>query len=553
MDLSQDTFYNLFLEELEALRKFDAARADEGFVPGLGDDPDVLRLTESLAFFSARTRVAAAGATFAAVSRMAAGTLDYLVPAMPAAAMLQVQPSRRVVDPMELRRGSVFRLQYADPNLPADGLSPGSGSPRDRVALLSTLESTTVLPISVDNAAVSEVRGRLALELTLRADVTQKSARELSFHVRRQGDYRSSLALHVALQQHVERASALRVGTVDEAECGVAFGAQSPSDPSSDFDGRNPFERIRSFFHFPEQDLYLRVSIPAFRAGWTSLMVRLWLDGDWPVEQGVSKESFLLFAVPATNTWPDLAAPLLYDGTKDSFLITGRATFDAAEPVRVRGVYRADAGMSPLLPFAVGSREEGYEALRPPDGGAMKLRVRVPGAFEKPAKLAVDADWSQPSLWSSTLGQATISLQQQRLQGVSYRLLGSVRRPRASPLSADAAFGLDVLSLRAQRFLDTRAIATMLRLLGASGDSPYRVCPDLIEQVEVRDVPDPSGGFGAVKRLYTVSLLERSPELAPLLVRFGERIRDLLEAWTEELVEVHISSHVSGARAGGTR
>ncbi|MCK6545278.1 type VI secretion system baseplate subunit TssF [Myxococcota bacterium] len=552
MELSQEAIYKLFLEDLDALHRFEGDRAALGLTRPPSDDPDVERLLEALAFFSARTRASAATATYSAVARMAAGTLDYLFDPMPAAAMIRADATGRVPEAMELRRGTVFRLQYSD-GAPSSAPSlPGGGS-HGVAGFLSATTSTPVLPVHLEHAALQEVRRKLALELTLSATVPQRTPRELVFHVRRLGNYRSSLELQVALEQHVRRATAGVTGGAQEVVCQVSFGQPAPATARDEGDPRNPFERIRSFFHFPEQDLFLRVLVPALAKPWTKLTVQLELDDTWPEDLTVSAEMLLTSVVPAVNLWSDLAAPLVYDGTKDLHRIIGRTVVDELEPINVRGVYRADAGMSPLLPFTLGSRDEGWELVRSLDDSTPMLRVRVPAAFSKPAKLSIDAVWSQPSLWRRVTGQPRISLQTQRLQGVNYGLVGAVRRPQPSPLAANPSRGLDLLALRAQRDLDLHAISGMLKILGASGDSAYRGCPALIESIQVRDVAAPGAGGSDLLRVYDVALSQPSADDAPLLLRFGERIRDLIEAWSEGLVEVDVTTHRTVGQRGGGR
>lgn len=544
MDLSREALYQLFLEDLEALRAFEAERTARGLMRTPTDDPDVERLVESIAFFSARTRAAAASATYAAVARMAAGTLDYLLDPMPAAALVRAQGDR-ASDALEVRRGSLFRLQYPLPGASQAALVAMEG-PRMQVGFLSALAPATILPIQIERAGLKQVRRTMAIELELSATAPQRVSRELVFNVRRLGDYRSSLALQVALEQHVRRVTAGPRADAQEVVCQISFGAAPPSAPKDDGDARSPFTRIRSFFHFPEQDLFVRVLVPALARPWTRLTIQLEVDDTWPEEQILGADSFQLFVVPAVNLWSDLAAPLVYDGTKDLNSVRGRTAVDALEAVTVRGVYRADAGMSPLLPFSLGSRDQGWEIVRPFDAGPPMLRVRLPGALTQPAKLSVDAVWSQPGLWGQVSGQPAISLQTQRLQGVTYGLLGSVRRPRPSPLSADGSRGLDLLALRAQKFLSRDAIVGMLELLGADGDSAYRGCPALIETVSTREISSP--GRGDLVRVYDVALCQPSVDHLPLLTRFGERVRDVIEAWSEGLVEVNIRSHPSAQR-----
>ncbi len=349
----------LFLEELEALDRFSSARAGDGGAPLGPEDPDVRRLVEAMAFFSARTRAAAVDATHAAVVRMAGGTLDDLLAPLPAAAMVQAVPNGHFIGPTALERGTSLRFQFTDPafngapQLPSIGLGTPT-APGQRVGFFSTLQPAMIRAIAVDRALITGARRALQLEIRLSAGVPQRGPVGLDFYVRRQGDYRASLALQVALETHASRVVALFDGGTDEVPCTVSFGPRAPTSPVDDGDGRSPLSRMRSFFQFPEQDLYVCVDVPAASLPWQRLTLRFTLDAGWPEDQGVSNDSFQLHVVPAVNGWFDFAAPILYDGTRAVVpLQNGAVTREVAEPFGVRGVYQADRAMTPLLPFAL--------------------------------------------------------------------------------------------------------------------------------------------------------------------------------------------------------
>jgi type VI secretion system protein ImpG len=542
----------LFLEELDALDGFEARRSGDGVLTLGPEDPDVRRLVEAMAFFSARTRAAAADATQAAVLRMAAGTLDPLLVPMPAAAMVQASSDGRLVDPTTLPAGATLRFQFTDPayagaaRAPAVGLGTAT-PPGQRVGFFTTQKPLVVRAIQVDRARLTGARRAPQLEIRLRATVPQKSALGLDFYVRRQGDYRASLALHVALQRHAAGLVALFDDSTDEVPCSVQFGSRTPTSAADAGDGRHPLLRMRSFFHFPEQDLYVCVDVPARATPWQKLTLRFTLDASWPEDQAVSADSFQLHVVPAVNAWTDFTAPILYDGTRALVgLKSATVTREATEAYGVRGVYQVDRAMAPLLPFALGNQGDAYEVVRPGGGGAPRLRLRLSGAFETPRKLLADVAWSQPSLWTSSPGLVQVTPQQKALPGVTFGLVGSVRRPAESALGLDPARCLDVMSLKMRPVLDRQGVVGMMEVLGAAGDSAYRGYPASIGDVTVSDAADPVLRAGGVKHVYAVSLQGPAGTGGtggdPLLVRFAEKISALLDAWTQDAVDVGITS-----------
>lgn len=538
----------LFLEELAALDRFSSARADDGVLHLGPEDPDVRRLVEAMAFFSARTRAAAADAAQDAVVRMAGGTLDDLLTPMPAAAM--VQALGRPSDPTTLEKGASLRFQFTDPAYIGTPRPPSIGlglptSPGVRVGFFTTLRQVVVRPITVDGASITGARRALQVEIRVGAVAPQRGPVGLDFYVRRQGDYRASLALHVALQRHSVGVVALFDGSAEGVPCSVQFGPRAPVSLADDADTRHPLSRLRSFFHFPEQDLYVCVDVPAAAAGWKRLTLRFTLDADWPEEQGVSNDSFQLHVVPAVNTWFDFAAPILHDGTRAvASLHNAAVTREAAEPTSVRGVYQVDRQMAPLLPFALGNSGDGYEVIRTSERGPPRLRLRLSDAFDTPRKLLADVAWSQPSLWPSSPGPIQITPQQKALPGITLQLVGSLRRSQTSLLALDPARCLDVLALKMRPVLDRQGAIGMMEILGAAGDSPYRACPALIDDLTASDALDPGLRAGGVKHVYQVSLRAPPPTDAAanaLLARFAEQISTLLDVWTQDAVDIRIT------------
>lgn len=534
MGATLETLTALYLAELSALDAFAARREVEGGLSPGREDPDVRRIIEAMAFFSARTRAAATGAMQAAVRRIAAGTLDDLLAAQPAALMAQAVPDGGLVERVVLPLGSQLRAV----------------TPEGRVGIFSLERSLSLLPVAIDGAEVVELRRRLHVRIRLRAQRPLRGPAELSFYVRRLGDYRASLLLHDALEQHLVRAFALADGDGPELPCPVAFGAPRPRRLAEGAGEPGPLARIRSFFHLPEQELYVHVAVPAAPAPWTTLSIHLELDEAFPTDVSVSHDAFHLFVVPATNTWTDLAAPILCDGTKDRYPVRGPSpVLEAVELASVRGVYRGtDRGLAPIAPAALAQEGDTYELEEAGEGGEAGLVVRVADAFERPCKVQVDAIWSQPALWSAAVGRLALSLQTRHLPGVAFRALGPVRRPAQSPLARDPARALDVMALRARPALSRRDVVGLLDLLGTGGDGPYRGMHALLDELAVTEAADPVRRSSGVKRVYRLALRRQGPEDAPLLRRFTAQVTALLDAWTDDAVDVEIQTAADDPR-----
>jgi type VI secretion system protein ImpG len=526
-------FQRLFQEELSALDAFTSERArSDGAVPLGGDDPDVRRIVEAVAFTGARMRAAAAESMRDAVVRMAAGTLDDLFRPMPASMLIKASPTEHLVEPVTLPRGTPFRVE----------------TPQGDVSLWTSLAPLSIRPIRVKDARVV-FENPPVLRLTLEARAPQPPGASIRLHLRRFGDYRAALALQRALESHVRSLSASADGR-PEVQCPrPAFGAPAPAPPEVP-DEEPPLLRVRSFFHFPERDLFMDVRLPEELGPYRTLALTFRLDEGWPLEQGLSAESFELFVVPAENLWTDLASPIPVDGTRSHHPVRSPAgTLTGVEAHAVRGVYRARGKeLTPMLPRGLADGDDSFEILHG-SGGALALAIEAPSAVEEPIIVHVDAQWSQPSLWAAASGMLSIAPQRRRPAGVDFRCLGSIRRPEPSALLEDPARALDVLALRGRASLARRELSCLLELLGASGASPYAGFPRLIEAVRSREIPDPLRRAGGARRVVHVEAREPPRDRAALWVPFQRQVAALLSAWADEPVEVRATLPVAGGPA----
>lgn len=523
-------FRRWFHEELDALDRFFEEGVREKELSFGTDDPDMRRIVEAMAFFSARTRAMAASSMRAAIVRMAGGLLDDLFAPMPAVAMLRASGEKLVDGPMELPRGTRFRVE----------------TPDRRASLFVTKEPLIVRPISIEKAEIARSSRGAELRMSLAAAVPQKGQVDLPLFVRRHGDHRAAAELKEALARCFLHATAKKDNGVQH-RCAVSFTAPAPERPWDEGEDGSPLGRIRSHFHAPEQDLFLRVSVPAEGGAFRRLDLVLQLDADFPEELTAGQDTFALFVVPAENAWTDLAEPIPVDGTAEPRPVRpAPSALDAVEPVLVRGVYRpVGKTLSPLPPRSLAEDGPSYEVLFP-EGDAPLVRIACPEAVARPWPASVDAVWSQPSLWANARGPLSVRPQRKKLEGVQFRVMGNVRPPAASPLALSPEKGLDLMALRQKPTLDHRDLRALLELLGASGASPFARFPGRIAALTARHAPDPLGGRGSRKRVYQVEMKAAPPDEQPLSPAFHRQVTALLDAWSTEAADVQTTVPVAG-------
>lgn len=527
MDVSLDRLSTLFLTELAQLDAFAAEREGEFALDAGRDDPDVRRLIEAMAFFSARTRAGAIGAVETAVRRLAGGTLDELLVSSPAAVMVQAVPGEHLIEPLRLPAGLPLQATTKD----------------NRVGVFTTERALTLLPAETRAAVVTRGPRRVEIVIEVVALRPLSKATTLSFYVRRLDDYRASLALYDALERHFVRARS-ESDDVGELPCRVEFAPKPsrPLGPEDDAGDMGPLASIRSFFQLPEQELFVHVSVPAAPGGWERLSIHLELDEAFPEELTVNAETFQLGVVPCVNRWPDFARPIECDGTRTSHALrSAEAMLDAVELHDVRGVYRSgEQGLRPIPPLSLTREGDSYEFQPGGPSGEDRVNLDIVDAFENPCRVQVDAWWSQPRLWSAPAGRIALVPRTRRLPGVTFRTLGALHPAHESPLARDPSRCLEVLSLKVRPVLSRRDLIGMLEILGAADDLGYRGLPSAIDELESSQASDPERRSSGIRRIYRITLRCRSADEEPFLRRVAREAAKLLDAWTEDAVDVEV-------------
>jgi hypothetical protein len=88
--------------------------------------------------------------------------------------------------------------------------------------------------------------------------------------------------------------------------------------------------------------------------------------------------------------------------------------------------------------------------------------------------------------------------------------------------------------------LARRDLVGMLEILGAGGDGFFRGMPSLIDELESSLAVDPERRAGGIRRVYRMAIRSRSAEEEPMLARVAREASKLLDAWTEDAVDVEV-------------
>ncbi|GEM_PF-2403839 len=545
-------FYSSYLRELEALDQFFAKRrdAERWVVP---EDPDVRRLMESLAFFSARTRANAANELRVAVDRLTQGLLDDFVAPQPARALVEALPGPGLIDRAFLPRGTRVRLRTEEGEL----------------GDFSTMRDVTIRPLRLDQARL-QVRGDgYRVLIRLRAFGPCKHVSEpLSIHFDLLGDYERSRQLLAHFERHLKR-----VGVVygdppgpnaSGAACDFAFGEFEAEGNTAQFEAERRSQhrsgavaKIRQFLHFPSERLRLEVALtpPESESVWHQAWLCLDLD-DWPENQAINRSTFRLHMIPIENLFSEYAEPFKADGTQTRFPIL---PWNADPKVAFHSVLEVQqeraTGLEVVLPSHLAAGEESWDFDQGMGSEPPALLLRLPQAFLEPRVVMVGAAWYQPGFDLVARGKLEPELHTRRVEGVEFRVHGSLVPHRGSPLDGDPRAMLHVLSRRAKRELSRGDLVMLMLRLGADARSYHGGVADEIGSVTLLEEPaSVRNSGGGLRHIYLVGLNESAhePERRGLVDDYLRCAELLLDAWSNNPATVRVDDK-SGSPALSAR
>ncbi|MEY4579530.1 MAG: hypothetical protein RL701_4233, partial [Pseudomonadota bacterium] len=146
-----EALYKAFLRELEAIEHFRVSYTGSRPAVPLGrEDPDVQRLIEAMALFTARTRLTAERSVMRSALHLFQQHFPYLLNPLPATAMLQAVTSSRYVDASTIPKGSEVRVTATSTqSVTSARAALGDGTLDGSTMTFRTMRALRVLPLSL--------------------------------------------------------------------------------------------------------------------------------------------------------------------------------------------------------------------------------------------------------------------------------------------------------------------------------------------------------------------------------------------------------------------
>lgn len=529
-------FTQSWLAELREIESFRLRYYAENRMAQLDrDDPDVRRLLEAMCFSAVRTRQVTLRNMWSTWRRLLGSYFEFLLQPLPAMAIAMAVPTARMSEAAVLPRGTALRLTTLD------GFS----------GTFTTLSELRVLPLQLDRCEVVPRPSGFRLIVTLVSRFARTDPLGLlRLYVHYLDDYLAALQIHYNLRRHLERTLVIYdsdgVGAAG-TPCEVSFGTSF--DEPYEADSVNPLERVRGFFHFPEQELLINVKVPPSRRPWSRVALCFDLDEQWPGDPPLFRQVICPFAVPVQNLRHIESPPLVFDGSQDSLSLHNTLNDPSYSLQKVRGVYEfTPSGLLPIPGAALTDVTPNYEIeeWQHDKAAGYSLLLRLPPGPRRAMKVVVDGTWYQPEFADHAHGPIKVSLPDRSLIGLEWQLVGPVRRHLISPLRHDADQLLQLLSLKMKPVLEREDLVALLDMLGSIAAGPYQDLPARLHDLAVEVTPDATLRGTSLCHVYHAQLRPFATPDAPRVWHFLTQLRSLLDAWDFE-ARVELAPHVGDA------
>lgn len=534
-------FHDRFLDELVQLHAYlSDLRGSDQQGPSSAD-PEVRRLLEAMAFFSARTQQAAYRGMFDAVSWLAAEHCDFLRRPLAACGLVEVADGGGWSSAIDLPQGTPLLLESA----------------QGGAAQLSTAVSAVIAPLRVVEARMSTTAEAKWLALRVHAPVGLAQLGWLSLYVDLLGDLGRSLGLHRALRSSCR--SARYVGGPgpsttlappdpnqlrNQPKLAVRFGARAgaPDDRIV-----SPLELVRQHFQLPQRDLFVNIELPKELRDTQAWLV-LELDPSGP-DLPWSPNVFVPNVIPVENVVRAPADPIVDDGLRSHHPVHPPAElvsphFRGSSPrfelLRVERVCELEEEREiTLFPSALSEAERSYRLEWHVVGGRERPHVAlgVPGRLDAPRRIRLDGEWTQPGFDPRNLGRTRIRPWRLALPSVAWKLREESAAFLPSPLTGAPDQLLELLALTNREKLAVEDLKRLLGLLSAGSEVPWQSLVQGMEAVSWRERPaEPAQGGTYLEA--TLRCRAPSDEAKPLLDDLIDQVGVVLNAWCQDPVFV---------------
>ncbi len=515
------------LSELRAIDAFRRRYASENPSAQVDpQDPDVQRLIEVLAYTAVRTRQAVLRNLTGTWRRLLGTFFQPLLRPLPAMGMVAARVTARMTESTVLPAGTALRVTCQD------GFT----------ASFQTLAELRIVPVILSDCETRRTSSGYRLILSFVSSLPRtESIGLLRMHINYLDDYHAALSVHHQLRRYCQRVFVVYDQPVhdrtDGATCPLSFG--QVYDEPYEADERNPLSAVRSYFHFPQQELVLNFAVPPSQRPWSRLSICLEMDANWPRTPALYRELFHPFCVPVQNLYRGPAQPIVCDGTQDSYPVRFVHPDDSYKLHSVAGVYRMEeSGLTPIPASTVSREVPSFELEDSPSltgsGTLASLLLRMPSALLQPERILVDGRWHQPSLASHLVGRVSVSLAERSVPGLELGLVGPVRRGVGVGLGASADTLLRLLSLKMKAVLDLQDLKALLLLLESVEEGPYRGFPQRIRDLVVEVTPDATLRGAGLRHVYHLLIPPVASEEVSLWETLAGQLQRLLDAWNYE-------------------
>lgn len=518
-----DKIYQAYLEELEDLENFRAAHLNfhRDTPIELLEDPDTLRLVESLAFFSARSRLHGLRKIARMHQVLFRQYFCFLANPLPSMGLLQIQPSLRIPEKVSFLEGTELFAQTYD----------------GRKATFQTMCKTTTCPLFFDSFNfVRRIQGGYQLEISYKAAHLQNEAiNEFSFYINHLNSFLGSIRAYFALSRSIESVQVYYDETNIKNKEGVICEYSFGSSPHKKL-FNHPLERIRSRLHFPEQEMFLTISLPPCGKKWERITFSFELNQNWPDQLPLTQNSLVPFVVPIVNLKLAKADPIECNGTKDSYPILYPNPIERFSLHTVLGAYEVvSGGMNPLKPGILDKRGRTYEI----DFFDHTIALDLSDAFQNPRKISIDALWTQ--LWFADYidQEFKIKIAEERASGLGLKLFQQMCSHELPIALNDPKFLLRILSLKNQNRLNLSEILFLMNGLKNLDHSYFKIVPPLIKNLKVDQQLDRTGVGPTIR--YEFQLKEWDGKNWEIVVLFFNYLNSFLNCW---LANFHVETVV---------
>lgn len=518
----EENLYKLFLQEMNELDNFRVAYASVH--PGMSmerEDPDVRRLTEAMAFFAARTRLAGMRSISSTILRFFQQYFPYMLTPLPSIAVAQVAPTRQLAESIFFPMGTELSI------------TTESG----QTAIFNMMSNLNVLPVFQTRFAVLMLPER-GFRVVLRysaAFARNDDVGTLSFLINHLNNFENSALMFYNLQRYIKRVSVVfdeKANELSEGlKCDISYGLTD-----SKYKDEHPLEKERMFFHFPWLDLYLNIKVANPPHNWREFSICLDIDHRWPKNLVLNQEVFQLFTVPIINIRKDAAQPLTCSATLEKYPIRHpRLNYDFALH-SVRGIYEiTKEGMSFVKPGILSGTAPSYETEEFTDSNGKSntnLFLHFPTAFENQRTITVDALWYQPWFKDKIPERLTLAPFSHSSAGVKWDFMVKPVPHQGNYFQDNTNAFLHFLTLTHKEVLNRDDIMDILQVMGAKKNVKFGLVCELLSNVRVEKVRSKEQiSSGLLKYRYILCFRDYNQNQEPLVGILVNHIRNIIANW----------------------